>query len=184
MHKYVGACLDGLSIAVCVPICYNNTCKEHIEASEDSKIHTGHHVKSGSARSLVRRVRHTQYPRMLAYNQRKGNDMKYNLRAIMTQAWKIFRKAAVSFSEALHRAWISAKAAPVNAARIAAAKTAAGITEDAETWSGWRALGYEVIHGSKALFGCDLIYGSRGDGAVYKARFFGRSQVALIGNAE
>jgi len=109
---------------------------------------------------------------------------KYDLRAIMLQAWKIFRKAAVSFSEALHRAWISAKAIPVNEARIAAAKTAAGVAEETETWSGWRALGYEVIHGSKALFGCDLIYGSKGDGATYKARFFGRSQVQPIPSGE
>lgn len=45
---------------------------------------------------------------------------------------------------------------------------------------GGKKLGYEVIHGSKALFGCELIWGSRGDGAIYKARFFGRSQVQLI----
>lgn len=41
-------------------------------------------------------------------------------------------------------------------------------------------LGYEVIHGSKALFGCALIWGSKGDGAIYKASFFGRSQVQEI----
>ena len=41
-------------------------------------------------------------------------------------------------------------------------------------------LGYEVIHGSKALFGADLIWGSKGDGAIYKARFFGRSQVQEV----
>ncbi|MBP3468158.1 MAG: hypothetical protein J6K26_01405 [Lachnospiraceae bacterium] len=47
----------------------------------------------------------------------------------------------------------------------------------------WKQLGYEVIHGSKALFGAELIWGSRGDGAIYKARFFGRSvngRVALL----
>lgn len=95
----------------------------------------------------------------------------------MTNAWKIFRKFKVTFSEALHRAWISAKAAPINAKRIEEAKAAAGITEDTRTWSDWKKAGYEVIHGSKALFGCDLIYGSKGDGAIYKARFFGASQV-------
>lgn len=87
---------------------------------------------------------------------------------------------AVSFSEALHRAWISAKAEPINAARIAEAKAEAGISEQTETWAGWKALGFEVIHGSKALFGVDLIYGSKGDGAIYKARFFGASQVQAI----
>lgn len=98
----------------------------------------------------------------------------------MSHAWRIFRKLAVSFSEALHRAWISAKAEPINAARIAEAKAEAGISEQTETWAGWKALGFEVIHGSKALFGVDLIYGSKGDGAIYKARFFGASQVQAI----
>ena len=105
---------------------------------------------------------------------------KWNLREIMLRAWKIFRKGGVDFSEALHRAWAAAKAAPVNAQRIAEAKAAAGIAEDTDTWAGWKAAGFEVIHGSKALFGADLIYASRGDGAVYKARFFGRSQVQPV----
>ena len=102
--------------------------------------------------------------------------MKYDLRTIMTRAWKIYRKAAVSFAEALHRAWLSAKAEPVNAARIEAARAEAGIFEDVNTWAGWKALGREVIHGSKALFQAVLIYGSRGDGATYTGSFFGESQ--------
>lgn len=102
--------------------------------------------------------------------------MRYNLREIMLQAWKLFRKGVKTFAEALHRAWMSAKAVPINAARITEAKAAAGITEEVNTWAGWKAQGREVIHGSKALFGVDLIYGSKGDGAVYKARFFGLSQ--------
>lgn len=106
--------------------------------------------------------------------------MKYNLKAIMTRAWHIFRKAAVTFAEALHRAWLTAKAEPINAQRIETAKAAAGVTEQTNTWAGWKAIGYEVIHGSKALFGCDLIYGSKGDGAIYKARFFGASQVEAV----
>lgn len=107
--------------------------------------------------------------------------MKYDLRKIMVNAWKIFRKYAVSFAEALHRAWLSAKAELINSQRITAAKAAAGVSEDVQTWAGWKALGFEVIHGSKALFGCDLIWGSKGDGATYKARFFGASQVQPIG---
>lgn len=102
--------------------------------------------------------------------------MKYDLSEIMHRAWGIFRKAAVTFAEALHRAWLTVKAEPINAGRIEAAKAAAGVLEEVRTWSDWRAAGREVIHGSKALFGCDLIYGSRGDGAIYKARFFGQSQ--------
>lgn len=106
----------------------------------------------------------------------------YNLHDIMTRAWKLFRETdIVSFAECLHRAWLSEKAKPINAKRIAAAKEAAGITEETNTWAGWKALGYEVMHGSKALFGAELIYGSKGDGATYKARFFGASQVAIMG---
>ena len=104
--------------------------------------------------------------------------MKYNLRKIMLRAWRIYRKdEGLSFGECLHRAWLSAKAEEVNAKRIEDAKAVAGIQEETNTWSGWQQLGYEVIHGSKALFGADLVWGSKGDGAVYKARFFGRSQV-------
>lgn len=106
--------------------------------------------------------------------------MKYNLRQIMTRAWELFREKGLAFAEALHRAWLSAKAAAVNEKRIEAAKKAAGITEEINTWSGWKKTGYEVIHGSRALFGTELIWGSHGDGAVYKARFFGRSQVREI----
>ena len=106
--------------------------------------------------------------------------MKYNLRNIMLKAWELFRKLKISFAEALHRAWLCAKAFYINARRIAEAKAKANITEETETWSNWKKLGYEVIHGSKALFGADLIWGSKGDGAIYKARFFGKSQVKPI----
>ena len=44
----------------------------------------------------------------------------------------------------------------------------------------WKELGYKVKHGASALFGCSLIWGSRGDGATYKASFFGKSQVEAI----
>ena len=95
--------------------------------------------------------------------------MKYNLSRIMLKAWEIYRKYNIKFSEALHRAWLSAKAEEVNAKRIEVSKKALGITEDTNTWSG-----------SRALFGCSLIWGSKGDGAVYNARFFGKSQVQAI----
>lgn len=106
--------------------------------------------------------------------------MKYDLKKIMLNAWKNYRKYDISFAEALHRAWISAKAEEINSERIERSKAAAGITETTNTWAEWKKLGYEVIHGSKALFGCSLIWGSKGDGAVYKANFFGRSQVQEI----
>ena len=107
--------------------------------------------------------------------------MKYNLRTIMLRAWKNYRKyTELSFAECLHRAWITAKAEERNVKRIESAKTAAGIIAETNAWSGWKKLGYEVIHGSKAVFGTELIWGSKGDGAVYKASFFGRSQVQEI----
>ena len=106
--------------------------------------------------------------------------MKFNLRKIMLKAWELYRRGGLIFSETLHRAWESNKAEPVNAERIAAAKTDVGITEDTNTWAGWERLDYKVIHGSKALFGCDLIYASKGDDVIYKARFFGASQVQAI----
>lgn len=102
--------------------------------------------------------------------------MKYNLSKIMTKAWATFRKKEITFAEALHRAWNSAKAEPVNAARIEAAKAAAGILEPVSTWSGWKAQGFTVKHGSKALFSVELVHSSKGDGAIYKAAFFGQSQ--------
>lgn len=104
---------------------------------------------------------------------------RFNLKNIMLKAWKLFRsKKGLSFAECLlHRAWLSAKAEEINEKRVEEAKRAAGVTEEAATWSTWKTLGYEVIHGLKALFGCDLIWGSRGDGQIYKARFFGKSQV-------
>ena len=106
--------------------------------------------------------------------------MDYNLSKIMSTAWELFRKLGISFSECLHRAWEAAKAEPVNATRIADTKAAAGITEETNTWAGWQRLGYMVKHGSRALFGVDLIWATKGAGAVYKARFFGASQVAAV----
>ena len=104
--------------------------------------------------------------------------MRYDLSKIMVRAWRLYRAGKeLTFAECLHRSWVSEKAQPVNTERVEAAKLAAGVTEEVKTWSGWRAAGFEVIHGSKALFGCDLIHGSKGDGAIYKARFFGASQV-------
>mgnify|MGYP007102637454 CR=1 FL=1 len=47
---------------------------------------------------------------------------------------ELYRKGVGSFAEALHRAWNSAKAAPVNAQRIEEAQQAAGITGPVNTW--------------------------------------------------
>ena len=106
--------------------------------------------------------------------------MKYDLSAIMSRAWVIFRTAAISFAEALHRAWQTAKARAVNDATVEATKAAAGVTEECRTWADWHRSGYEVTHGSKALFQAVLIWASKGDDARYTASFFGASQVHPI----
>lgn len=40
---------------------------------------------------------------------------KYDLSQIMTRAWQLYRKGVAAFAECLHRAWMAAKAAPINA---------------------------------------------------------------------
>lgn len=103
--------------------------------------------------------------------------MTYNLHEIMCKAWKLYRKGVAAFAECLHRAWASAKAQPVNDKRIQEAQQSAGVTEQVNTWAGWKAAGYEFVHGSRSLFQVVLIHASKGDSATYRASFFGRSQV-------
>lgn len=98
--------------------------------------------------------------------------MKYNLSEIMHKAWKLYRKGVGSFAEALHRAWNSAKAEPINAQRIEEAQQTAGIEEECRTWADWKKQGREVLHGAKAAFQVLLIYASKGDGQMYRASFF------------
>ena len=105
--------------------------------------------------------------------------MKYNFKKIMVDAWKIYRKGGVSFSEALKRSWITAKAAEANADRIRAAKGTAGITEEVHTWYGWKAAGREVIHEMKALFQVKVIDGATKTGERIIS-YFGLSQTEII----
>ena len=77
----------------------------------------------------------------------------YNLKAIMSKAWKIFRKAHTTFSAALKLAWAWAKAQIGNAAKVEAAAIAAGFGDMVcKTWYGWKAMGREVMHTEKAVF--------------------------------
>ena len=82
--------------------------------------------------------------------------MKYNLKAIMNKAWSLYRqamkKAAITFSEALKKAWAWAKVQPANKAIVEAAAAALGIDEEYHTWYGWQTLGRMVIHTSEATF--------------------------------
>ncbi len=98
--------------------------------------------------------------------------MKYNLSQIMSAAWKIFRKGVSSFAVALQIAWANAKTRN-------AAKAASGVTEETHTWAGWKALGYEVIHESKALYKATLADPATKSGTRVTS-YFGHSQVQPI----
>lgn len=98
--------------------------------------------------------------------------MKYNLSSIMRAAWRIFRKGVESFAKALRMAWANAKA-------HRAAKAAAGITEETHTWSGWRELGMEVIHESKALYKALILDPTTKSGTRVTC-YFGLSQVQAM----
>ena len=97
---------------------------------------------------------------------------KYDLSSIMNTAWRIFRKGVQSFAVALRMAWANAKAHNE-------AKAEAGITEETHTWAGWRDLGYEVAHGSTALYKAILSDPATKSGTRIKA-YFGASQVQPI----
>ena len=98
--------------------------------------------------------------------------MKYNLSQIMSAAWRFYRKGIQTFAQALRLAWANAKA-------HSAAKAAAGVTGETHTWSGWRQLGYEVAHGSKAMYQVTLADPATRSG-TRAVSYFGSSQVQPI----
>ncbi len=69
---------------------------------------------------------------------------KYNLAGIMKSAWNFFRKADITFADALKMAWANEK-------KLKTAKAEAGITETVRSWYSWFATGREVIHESRAV---------------------------------
>ena len=98
--------------------------------------------------------------------------MKYHLSSIMRAAWRLYRKGADSFSMALKTAWANEKARR-------SAQEAAGIAEETHTWAGWRRLGYEVRHESKAMYQLTITDTTTKSG-TRKASYFGRSQVQPV----
>ena len=98
--------------------------------------------------------------------------MKYHLSSIMRAAWRFFRKGAASFSMALRMAWANEKARY-------SAQEAAGIAEETHTWAGWKQLGYEVRHESKAMFQTTITDPATKSG-TRRASYFGRSQVQPV----
>ena len=82
----------------------------------------------------------------------------YDLSKLFKKAWAIFKtaakKTAITFGEALKKAWQWLKVQDSNKAIIEAAAEAAGIEEVYHTWYGWQQLGRMVIHTSTAAFQC------------------------------
>lgn len=82
--------------------------------------------------------------------------MKYDLSKLMKKAWSLYRaaarKAAITFSEALRKAWQWIKAQVANVAKVDAAALAASIEEEYHSWAGWQALGRMVLHTEAAAF--------------------------------
>ena len=97
---------------------------------------------------------------------------KYNLRSIMSAAWRLYRSGTASFSLTLKIAWANEKASH-------AAQEAAGIAEETHTWAGWKKLDYEVRHESKALYQTVITDPATKSG-TRKTSYFGRSQVQPI----
>ena len=97
---------------------------------------------------------------------------KYNLHRIMIAAWRLYRSGTASFSLALRIAQANKKARH-------AAQEGAGITEETHTWAGWKKLGYEVRHQSKAIYQATITDPATKSG-TRKTSYFGRSQVQPI----
>lgn len=109
---------------------------------------------------------------------------RYNLKTIMQRAWRYFKQAAaktaISFSEALKRAWRWAKAQASNSVKVKAAADALGITEEYHSWAGWQSMNRQVVHGEKAAFQVTVDTPEKGEGKTYKKSFFLFSQTEPI----
>lgn len=97
---------------------------------------------------------------------------KYNLSSIMKKAWELVKKYGYTMSVALKKAWSNAKA-------IIKAVTSSNTNEECHTWYGWKMLGYEVIHESRALF--QVTVSDEKTASGYRTlSYFGKSQVNPI----
>lgn len=105
--------------------------------------------------------------------------MKYNMSKLMKKAWSLFRQAAkktaITFSEALKKAWQWIKVQAANAVKVEAAAEAAGIVEEFHSWAGWQGLGRMVIHTEEAAFKCEVADPTTKKGTRVKS-FFTYSQ--------
>ena len=81
----------------------------------------------------------------------------YDLSRLMKKAWSLYRqamkKAAITFSEALKKAWAWIKVQAENTVKVEDAAMMAGYADVVfHTWAGWQALGRMVMHTSEAVF--------------------------------
>lgn len=101
--------------------------------------------------------------------------MKYDLSKLMKKAWSLYRtaakKVAITFSEALRKAWQWIKAQAANAAKVDAAAEAAGIEEEYHSWAGWQAFGRMVIHTETAAFKVEVADPTTRKGTRIKSYF-------------
>ena len=106
---------------------------------------------------------------------KEANPMKYDLSKLMKKAWSLFRaaakKAAISFGEALRRAWAWLKVQEANTAKVDAAAEAAGIEEEYHSWAGWQAFGRMVIHTETAAFKVEVADPTTRKGTRIKSYF-------------
>lgn len=86
----------------------------------------------------------------------------YNLSNLFKKAWSLFKtaakKTAITFSEALRKAWQWLKVQDINAAKVEAAAEAAGYGDVVcKTWYGWKAAGREVMHTEQAVYQVEVL---------------------------
>ena len=108
---------------------------------------------------------------------------RYDLSKLFKKAWSLYKaaakKVAITFGEALRRAWAWLKVQDTNKAIVEAAAEAAGITEDYHTWYGWQMLGRMVIHTSEAAFKCVIADPTTKNGTRIQSYFiYSDTQVA------
>lgn len=97
---------------------------------------------------------------------------KYNMSSIFKAAWKLYRKGVASFGLALKLAWSNAKLNQI-------VREHEGITEEAHSWAGWKALGYEVRHGESSIYSV-MVADPKVKTGFRKKSYFGKSQVQPI----
>lgn len=93
--------------------------------------------------------------------------MRYDMKSIMKNAWKMFRKGVATFSECLKIAWRNAKVLVL---------ILASQSEECHTWYGWKEKGFEVIHESVAKFKVEIVDPTTRKGTRILS-YFGKSQV-------